>query len=366
VNVQASNKAVGRTRCSQFRPTAIILTSLIVALASWAPALRAAPESMAIMGDSLNLLTPVYDTSWVVQLQNSGAITAHDLAVDGATTGSVEFGQLPTAVTLAQQDQIADAVTIVGANDVVGDSSIFFGGSATALFSSIVGGLENVVSSLSTANPGVDQVLANIPDITVTAAVQQFAAEEGVTAAEMQAVRNDIIAANAQIDQFAFARGIPIIDLFTASDVLIPMYPWTFGGHTFSTIFAGNGFDIQTQPEGLISNMVATAFDLRYGQNLPIFSDQQIVTTSGFVPNSATTFYDVRPFVILPEPSSIALAALGGFAVLAIVCLARFKPPSGRDGRAGSSGAGTRHLKQIQCTCSARPVPSSSGLARCR
>jgi hypothetical protein len=316
VRVQDSNHSRRRIKRRQIRSIATTIAILGVAQACWAPALSAAPESMAIMGDSLNLLTPTYDTSWVVQLQNAGAITGHDLAVDGATTSSVVSGQLPGAVSLAHSNQVADAVTIVGANDVVDDSSIFSGGNATPLFNSIVANLEEVIGSLSTANPTVDQVIANIPDVTVTSAVVQFAAQQGITAAELQAVRNDIIAANTQIDQFALARGIPVLDLFTAADDLIPMYPWTFGGHTFSTIFASNGFDIQTQPEGLIANMVSTAFDVRYGQNLPMFSDQQIVTTSGFTPNSATTFYDVRPFVIVPEPSSFILAALGGLALL--------------------------------------------------
>ena len=304
MNVQQSTQSAQR-----------LFATIIVPLFSTLT-VHAAPVSMAVMGDSLNLLTPTYDTSWVVQLQNAGAITAHDLAVDGAASSSVVSGQLPSAVSLAQNSQITDSVLIVGANDVADDSSIFFGGNATPLFNSIVANLETVTNSVATANPGVHQVIANIPDITVTAAVLQFAAADGVTAAELAAVRNDIAAANVQIDAYALARGIPVLDLFKAADVLIPMYPWTFGGHTFSTIFASNGFDIQTQPEGLLSNMVATAFDERYGQNLPIFSDQQIVTTSGFTPNSATTFYNVQPFVILPEPSTIVLAILGMLALL--------------------------------------------------
>lgn len=89
------------------------------------------------------------------------------------------------------------------------------------------------------------------------------------------------------------------------------MYPLTLGGHTFGTMFASNGFDILTEPEGLLANMVATAFSAGFGQNLPMFSDQQIVTTAGFVPNNAMTYFDVRQFVITPEPSGFALAAFG-------------------------------------------------------
>ena len=68
---------------------------------------------------------------------------------------------------------------------------------------------------------------------------------------------------NSQIEAFALARHIPVIDLFKASDVLTPLYPWTFGGHTFDTAFAGNGFDILTQPEGIISNAISIALATR-------------------------------------------------------------------------------------------------------
>lgn len=107
-----------------------------------------------------------------------------------------------------------------------------------------------------------------------------------------------------------------MINLFKASEVLAPLYPWTFGGHTFSTMFASNGFDILTQPEGIVANAIATAFNVGYGQNLPMFSDQQIVQTAGFTPNGGTTYYNAAQFVITPEPSAISLAALGGVALL--------------------------------------------------
>ena len=74
-------------------------------------------------------------------------------------------------------------------------------------------------------------------------------------------------------------------------------------------MFASNGFDILTEPEGLLANMVATAFNVGFGQKLPIFSDQQTGTTAGFVPNKAMTYFDVRQFVITLEPSGFAVAA---------------------------------------------------------
>ncbi len=298
---------------------AIIACVLAVGLS--APHASAAPVSMAVMGDSINLLTPDYDTSWVVQLQNAGAIAAQDFAFDGATSSDVIDSQLAPVVSLAQQGQITDSVLVVGTNDIgpYGPNAAYLylqGGDPTPIINSTVSNIEQVITSIATANPGVHQVIANLPDISVTPLIQELVQQFGVSPAVIQQGIGVISTINSQIDQFALARHIPVINLFKASEVLAPLYPWTFGGHTFSTMFASNGFDILTQPEGIVANAIATAFNVGYGQNLPMFSDQQIVQTAGFTPNGGTTYYNAAQFVITPEPSAISLAALGGVALL--------------------------------------------------
>ncbi len=291
-------------------------------------ALRAAPIDMAIMGDSLNLLSPDYDISWVVQLQNAGAITPHDYAIDGAESVHVVSFMLPSVVTKAQQGTITDSVLVVGANDIVDNFAAFFqGGNPQPVLDALVTNIETVISSIAAANPNVHQVIANVPDITV--APRFDAVLNSITPAQLQAGRDAIMAANHQIEQYALLRGAAVVDLFRFADEVIPLYPWTFGGHTFDTAFAPNELDILTQPEGIISNMIATAFNEGFGQNLPIFSDQQIVATSGFTPNSETTYYDVSRLVLLPvpEPATLSLAALGAAALL--VC-GRYSRPPGR------------------------------------
>ena len=62
-------------------------------------------------------------------------------------------------------------------------------------------------------------------------------------------------------------------------------------------------------------------FNLQWGYNLPILSDQQIVTNNGFVPNSSTTYFNVAPYVLIapvPETSSLLTAAAGCGLALAI------------------------------------------------
>ncbi|HEY4309213.1 MAG TPA: autotransporter-associated beta strand repeat-containing protein [Pirellulales bacterium] len=281
----------------------------------------AAPVSMAVMGDSINLLTPTYDTSWVVQLQNAGAITAHDYAFDGATSTDVVNSQLAPVVSLAQQGQITDSVLVVGTNDIgpYGPNAAYLfldGGDPTPIINTAVANIEHAISSIAAANPNVHQVIANLPDMTVTPLIQELEQGYNLGPAVVQKAIDITNSINSQIEQFALDRHIPVIDLFKASEVLTPLYPWNFGGHTFDTAYAGNGFDILTQPEGIISNAISIAFNDAYGQHLPIFSDQQIVQTAGFTPDSGTTYYDAAQFVITPEPSALVLLAIGALALM--------------------------------------------------
>jgi hypothetical protein len=62
--------------------------------------------------------------------------------------------------------------------------------------------------------------------------------------------------------------------------------------------------------------MVDLAFNEKFHQSLPILSDQQIVHNVGGTPTGATSFYNVQPFVIVPEPSTLALAGLAAGALL--------------------------------------------------
>jgi len=272
----------------------------------------AIPISMAVMGDSLNLQEQVYGKSWVYQLQEAGSIVPFNQSTDGATSDTVILHQLPTVLSLAQQGVIVDSALVVGGNDLYSAAlNIVNGTDPTPRLNHIVDNIEYILSAVEAANPNVHQVVANLPDITVTPLVQVLGKLYGVTDAQIEEGRNYIQLANAQIEQFALSHGIPVFDLFTAGDVLTSQLPLNFGGVTVSNIFASNGFDISTLPGGIFANAMTTAFNLKYGQEIPLLTDQQIVTNAGLTPNSETTYYDVRPFVIVPEVSSLWLGFLG-------------------------------------------------------
>jgi hypothetical protein len=70
---------------------------------------------------------------------------------------------------------------------------------------------------------------------------------------------------------------------------------------------ASDGFHPSNVAQGLIANMIDTAFNVGYGQSLPILSDQKIVQNAGKIPNSATTYFNVSPYIIVPEPATSLL-----------------------------------------------------------
>jgi hypothetical protein len=82
--------------------------------------------------------------------------------------------------------------------------------------------------------------------------------------------------------------------------------------YTSTTAFAPDQFHPAPFLQGLLANLVDTAYNQGFHQTLPILSDQQIVTNSGFTPNTATTFFNVQPFVLLPvpEPATYVLAVV--------------------------------------------------------
>ena len=62
------------------RPSGIAMACIEI-VAAWCALALGSPASMAVMGGGLNLITAEFDISWVVQLQDAGAIVAHDLTI---------------------------------------------------------------------------------------------------------------------------------------------------------------------------------------------------------------------------------------------------------------------------------------------
>jgi hypothetical protein len=280
---------------------------------------RAANIRMAVMGDSISAGSGVSGGSpnWVAQLKTAGGITFTNDAVGGATSSTVVSGQLSKVVTLATNSSIDDSTLIIGGNDATAAAiDIAQGGDPTSFINTYVSNVEKVLSSIATANSHVHQVFGNMPDVTVTPLVQQLAAQNGITSAQLQLVSAAIKQANAQADGYALSHGIPVLDLYTASQQISAAIPLTLAGHTFTTAFAPDNFHPAIFLQGLLANMVDQAYNQYFHQSLPILSDQQIVKNAGFTvspPFTSPTYFNVQPFVLLPtpEPASGVLAAVG-------------------------------------------------------
>ncbi len=308
-----------RVQPSFLRGAFLALTALGVSLPHSASAVAI---RMAVMGDSISAGSGVSGGSpnWVAQLKSTfpTAIAFTNDAVGGATSSSVistkvsslgNVSQLTAVDALATAHSIDDSVIIIGGNDATSTAALAVaqGGSPTAFINAYVNNVKTIINSVAAAGPGVHQVFGNMPDVTVTPEVQQF----GVTPAALQLLSQAIAQANVQADAYALAHNVPVIDLYAASHMIVNGFPLTLAGQPFSTPFATDGFHPAPVVQGLLANMVTMAFNEKFGQNLPMLSDQQIVHNLGLTPSGATSYFNVQPFVLVPEPATVLLLALG-------------------------------------------------------
>ena len=239
-----------------------------------------------------------------------------------------------------------DVVVIMGGNDAV---NLITGGESTSTYiSTVVSDIEGVLNSIHTAAPGANRIVATVPDVMITPAIQSYVSSSGIPAATIAAAEAAIQSANSQLISFALANHIAVLDLYAESATVIPPapsspvsllghQPLTLAGYNFyndhytnpsnvsfstSGIFAiGDQFHPGSAVHGLLANEVLLAAN-RFGAGLSPMSDQQIVQNAlgGSLPGGGPTYFNVSPYVI-PEPSSYALAviALAAFSAAKVV-----------------------------------------------
>ena len=155
---------------------------------------------------------------------------------------------------------------------------------------------------------GDHPVVATVPDIFDTPLIQQEVTTLGLTTTQITADKSVIQEANAEITEFALAHGIPVIDLYAASDALLTA-PLTLAGVNFTTsqLFAPDGFHPSAIEQGLLGNMVIDAVDLGYGTGLAPISDQQLVTDVGDTATvTGPTYFNLAPFILTPPSAAVA------------------------------------------------------------
>jgi hypothetical protein len=288
-------------------------------------------HGVGVMGDSASI---VASFKWPVQLQTDrglnfgGTGLPYDHAVGGATSTSVLSGGQNTQMAA---DVTAGNVTLglflIGNNDYAGVASNIangsFSGAALVNFqNTVASNIETATNSALTA--GIQGfLLASVPDLTF----EPLAASIAANPAQKALVENSISAVNAQLLSYTAAHHIGYVDFYGFANSLGPVTSITVGGVPISLVNTGSDphdFFLDGVHPGIVGNAIIgnlwmAAINKEYGTSLTLFTDQQILTLAGLSGYTGETFSNVVPwqnFVIVPEPSSVVLAALGALMLL--------------------------------------------------
>ncbi len=253
--------------------------------------------SIAALGDSL---THTYAANagalnWVQQLRDDRAHQIHiqDLAVNGATSGSVFTGGQPQmAVQSFQEGKIRGATLEVGGNDEKDNLAEIAFGLSQNFVNTVVANIEQDVGVMTQA--GIQVVLGDVPDIALTPAIKAALNNDPAKEANVKANTDAI---NQQLFAFADANRIPVADV----DGLLGLsqQPLLLGGVTVTDFFRSDGFHPGTVLQGLAANTFAHAFQVGFGYDVStvVLSDQDILTLANIQHPPAQTYYDVLVFV---------------------------------------------------------------------
>jgi lysophospholipase L1-like esterase len=262
-----------------------------------------AMATIAALGDSLTasyLGTPygaAGDRNWVQQFQDAGDkhLAIDDVAVAGATSADLG-GQVATVVGLVQAGSVQYATLIIGANDVSANLPAIFAGNPTPFVTEVVANIETALNTVAAAGQ-VHLAVGNIPDISITPAFQIFITSNPFL---RQQVTQATMMANQQIEAFAAARGIPVIDLFGLGH--LEESPLTVGGVQLNNLYAPDFFHPGSVAQGILGDAILEALGDAFNPSLERFqlTEQQLLDNASTpIPHRpGHTFFDVSPFVL--------------------------------------------------------------------
>jgi hypothetical protein len=328
-------------------------THFLVALATTARAGVLTGDGIGVYGDSMSMqysfwppLAPQFNYkisyngtqyNWVDLLSqnnyNFGApqtVLGHQfLSYDAAVAGNTS-SDLPNQVTTLQPDITAGniklVVEMIGANDFDGSeyTTIYNNAanhsynplndpSVVAYMNNVMGNITASVNDTLSENAATHMILATIPDPGVTPEFHT----SNPNATQRAAVDTVIQALNQQILALAKAHHFPVIDMFALANRSLT--PLTVGGVSMIDAggtsgkdeFLSDGFHPGTVVQGLLANGILMADKLAYHDPVTYLSDQYILTKAGVTHTAPTTFFDVSPFIIVPEPGTFALSGVG-------------------------------------------------------
>jgi len=293
-------------------------------------------DGVGVMGDSASIRSSSY--KWPVQLQNyrsinfGGSGLPYDYAVGGATSASLLSGNQHTKM---RNDVLAGKVTLgiifIGNNDWGSTTGLQI--AAGSITPTAQTAFQNAVfNNIKTAvdmqlNAGIEgMIIGGIEDLSLTPTGQS------VTDVDARSrIQASISSVNSQLLAYAQTNHLPFIDFFgLANDIYDSGL--VVGGVNINFNTSGSNprnFWIDDLHPGILGNAILgnvfmTAMNVAYGTNLPLYTDQQILTLAGlsssYTGETFSTSYNLTNYVhysAVPETSSIALAFFGA-AVLVI------------------------------------------------
>ena len=251
-------------------------------------------------------------------------------------------GQVDQLVSAVQAGDVTLALMSIGDNDWFPVASSIANGSLSGVplqnfQNSVVNNITTAVNSVLAAGGNV--VLGGFSNITDSPAAAAIYANP-VARANLE---NALSGADNQLAAYAASVGIPVHRLFrtwkrpsTTPEVLcvggvnIALHATGPDPHNFFQDSVNAGTVIR----GEIANLWLQGMNEGYGTNIPLLTDQEILTLAGigneFVAETfapATNFSDYTEFV--PEPSSVTLLAIGliGLVWRGLRCAAVANPP---------------------------------------
>jgi phospholipase/lecithinase/hemolysin len=258
------------------------------------------------------------------------------LSYDAAVAGD-KSSDLPTQVGNLSTDVAAGNINLVvemiGANDFDGSeyTTIYNNAakhsynplndtSVIAYMNSVMSNITASVNSTLAENPSTHMILATIPDPGVTPEFHT----SNPNATQRAAVDTVIQAINQQILALAKEHHFPVVDMYAVANRSLTSL--TVGGVIMTDVggtsgkdeFLSDGFHPGTVVQGLMANAILMADNLAYHDPVTYLTDQYFLTEAGVSHSNTTSFFNVSPFVIAPEPSTLALASLGAIAALGL------------------------------------------------
>ena len=254
-----------------------------------------------------------------------GPSLTYNLATSGATSSQViaPGNQVSQLVTQVQNGNVTLAYVAIGENDIFSIRTSIANGSLSgaALLSAentLASNIESGVSSL--LNSGGRVVLGGISDIVYAPIAASILADP----IQKGRLEDALSAVNSQLIGFSAQKGIPFINFFGLEKQVYESGHFVIGGVNISLTTFGadphnffqDQFNAGIAIRGEIANLWLQATNMGYGTNVPLLTDQEILTLAGIGNEfQHETFLGAVPlaqFVInVPEPSSWLLLAVG-------------------------------------------------------